>query len=227
MWPVLKKELKSYFLSPIGYICIGIFLIIFSIFFYLTAIQSASIELGNLYYNTAMYGLMLIIPILTMRLFAEERKNGTEQLLLTSPRSVTGIVLGKFFAASIVVLITLVISLIYFAILMYFGSPNIVATLVMMFGFLVLSMAAISIGMFASSITENQIVAAVITAAVLILPWFLPNINTSLEALDLMTNYSKFPAGLLSATEVVGLVSFTIMFIIFTIMVLKRRKAVK
>ena len=88
-------------------------------------------------------------------------------------------------------------------------------------------MAAISIGMFASSITENQIVAAVITAAVLILPWFLPNINTSLEALDLMTNYSKFPAGLLSATEVVGLVSFTIMFIIFTIMVLKRRKAVK
>ena len=223
MWPVLKKELKSYFLSPIGYICIGIFLIIFSIFFYLTAIQSASIELGNLYYNTAMYGLMLIIPILTMRLFAEERKNGTEQLLLTSPRSVTGIVLGKFFAASIVV----VISLIYFAILMYFGSPNIVPTLVMMFGFLLLSMAAISIGMFASSITENQIVAAVITAAVLILPWFLPNINTSLEALDLMTNYSKFPAGLLSATEVVGLVSFTIMFIIFTIMVLKRRKAVK
>ena len=219
MWPVLKKELKSYFLSPIGYICIGIFLIIFSIFFYLTAIQSASIELGNLYYNTAMYGLMLIIPILTMRLFAEERKNGTEQLLLTSPRSVTGIVLGKFFAASIVVLITLVISLIYFAILMYFGSPNIVPTLVMMFGFLLLSMAAISIGMFASSITENQIV--------LILPWFLPNINTSLEALDLMTNYSKFPAGLLSATEVVGLVSFTIMFIIFTIMVLKRRKAVK
>ena len=227
MWPVLKKELKSYFLSPIGYICIGIFLIIFSIFFYLTAIQSASIELGNLYYNTAMYGLMLIIPILTMRLFAEERKNGTEQLLLTSPRSVTGIVLGKFFAASIVVLITLVIRLIYFAILMYFGSPNIVPTLVMMFGFLLLSMAAISIGMFASSITENQIVAAVITAAVLILPWFLPNINTSLEALDLMTNYSKFPAGLLSATEVVGLVSFTIMFIIFTIMVLKRRKAVK
>mgnify|MGYP003183463464 CR=1 FL=1 len=112
MWPVLKKELKSYFLSPIG-----IFLIIFSIFFYLTAIQSASIDLGNLYYNTAMYGLMLIIPILTMRLFAEERKNGTEQLLLTSPRSVTGIVLGKFFAASIVVLITLIISLMYFAIL--------------------------------------------------------------------------------------------------------------
>lgn len=227
MWPILKKELKSYFLSPIGYICIGIFLLIFSIFFYLTAIQSASVDLGNLYYNTAMYGLMLIIPILTMRLFAEERKNGTEQLLLTSPRSVTGIVLGKFFAATIVVAITLLISLMYFAILTYFGSPNLVPTLIMMFGFLLLSMAAISIGMFASSITENQIVAAVITAAVLILPWFLPNINPSLAALDLMNYYSKFPAGLLSATEVVGLVSFAIMFILFTVIVLKRRKAVK
>ena len=227
MWAVLKKELKSYFLSPIGYICIGIFLLIFSIFFYLTAIQSASIDLGNLYYNTAMYGLMLIIPILTMRLFAEERKNGTEQLLLTSPRSVTGIVLGKFFAATTVVLITLIISLMCFAILMYFGTPNLVPTLIMMFGFLLLSMAAISIGMFASSITENQIVAAVITAAVLILPWFLPNINESLAALDLMNYYSKFPAGLLSATEVVGLVSFAVMFILFTVIVLKRRKAVK
>ena len=227
MWAVLKKELKSYFLSPIGYICIGIFLLIFSIFFYLTAIQSASIDLGNLYYNTAMYGLMLIIPILTMRLFAEERKNGTEQLLLTSPRSVTGIVLGKFFAATTVVLITLIISLMYFAILMYFGTPNLVPTLIMMFGFLLLSMAAISIGMFASSITENQIVAAVITAAVLILPWFLLIINESLAELDLMKNYSKFPAGLLSATEVVGLVSFAIMFILFTVIVLKRRKAVK
>ena len=227
MWPILKKELKSYFLSPIGYICIGIFLLIISIFFYLTAIQSASVDLGNLYYNTAMYGLMLIIPILTMRLFAEERKNGTEQLLLTSPRSVTGIVLGKFLAATIVVAITLLISLMYFAILTYFGSPNLVPTLIMMFGFLLLSMAAISIGMFASSITENQIVAAVITAAVLILPWFLPNINPSLAELDLMNNYSKFPAGLVSATEVVGLVSFAIMFILFTVMVLKRRKAVK
>lgn len=227
MWSILKKELKSYFLSPIGYICIGIFLLIFSIFFYLTAIQSASVDLGNLYYNTAMYGLMLIIPILTMRLFAEERKNGTEQLLLTSPRSVTGIVLGKFFAATTVVLITLIISLMYFAILMYFGTPNLVPTLIMMFGFLLLSMAAISIGMFASSITENQIVAAVITAAVLILPWFLPNINESLAALDLMNYYSKFPAGLLSATEVVGLVSFAVMFILFTVIVLKRRKAVK
>ena len=227
MWPILKKELKSYFLSPIGYICIGIFLLIFSIFFYLTAIQSASVDLGNLYYNTAMYGLMLIIPILTMRLFAEERKNGTEQLLLTSPRSVTGIVLGKFFAATIVVAITLLISLMYFAILTYFGSPNLVPTLIMMFGFLLLSMAAISIGMFASSITENQIIAGIITIAFLVMTLFMQDLNSFFENLSIMNFYSYFPRGVISLKEIIGLTSFTAMFISFTIIVMQRRKLVK
>ena len=108
MWPVFKKELKTYFLSPIGYICIGIFLLVFSTFFYMTTIQSISIDLGYLYFYTAQYGLLIITPILTMRLFAEERKNRTEQLLLTSPRSITGIVLGKFLAAVVVILIILI-----------------------------------------------------------------------------------------------------------------------
>ena len=113
MWAVFKKELKTYFLSPIGYIAIGIFMLMFSIFFYLTTISYGSVDMGNLYYATARYGLLLMVPLLTMRMFAEERKNGTEQLLLTSPRSVTSIVLGKFFAALAVILITLILSIIY------------------------------------------------------------------------------------------------------------------
>ena len=149
MWPVFKKELKTYFLSPIGYICIGIFLLVFSTFFYMTTIQSISIDLGYLYFYTAQYGLLIITPILTMRLFAEERKNGTEQLLLTSPRSITGIVLGKFLAAVVVILIILIISFMYYVILTFFGEPNLVPTLIMMLGFLLLAMAAISAGMFA------------------------------------------------------------------------------
>ena len=108
MWAILKKELKTYFLSPIGYISIGIFMIVYSIFFYLTTISYGSIFMGDLYYATARYGLLLMVPLLTMRIFSEERKNGTEQLLLTSPRSVTSIVIGKFFAAVIVILITLI-----------------------------------------------------------------------------------------------------------------------
>ena len=156
MWAVFKKELKTYFLSPIGYIAIGIFMLMFSIFFYLTTISYGSVDMGNLYYATARYGLLLMVPLLTMRMFAEERKNGTEQLLLTSPRSVTSIVLGKFFAALAVILITLILSIIYAIIISFFGTINIPTLIVTMIGFLLVAMAAISIGMLASSITEKS-----------------------------------------------------------------------
>ena len=99
MWTIFKKEFRNYFLSPIGYVVIGILLAIFGLFFYLTAIATGSIELGGLYYYTAFYGIIIVVPILTMRMFSEERKNGTEQLLLTSPVSIPGIVFGKLLAA--------------------------------------------------------------------------------------------------------------------------------
>ena len=227
MWAIFKKELKTYFLSPIGYVSVGLFLAIFSLFFFLTTIQYGTVDLGNLYYATARYGLLLIVPILTMRMFAEERKNGTEQLLLTSPRSVTSIVLGKFFAAVAVILITVLSSFMYYIIVSFFGSANIVIALVNMLGFLLLGMAAISFGMLASSITENQIIAAVITIAFLVMPWFLPDINTAFSSIDLMTKFMKFPYGLISITDVVGLVSFALMCILITILFMKRRKTVK
>jgi len=227
MWTVFKKEFKTYFLSPIGYIAVGLFLAIYSIFFFLTTIQYGAVDLGNLYYATARYGLLLIVPILTMRMFAEERKTGTEQLLLTSPRSITAIVLGKFLAALAVVLITLIVSLMYFVIVSFFGKANIITVLVTMLGFLLLGMAAISFGMFASSITENQIIAAIITIAFLVMPWFLPDINTAFSSINLMDKFMKFPYGLISMTDVVGLLSFTIMCILITILFMKRRKTVK
>ena len=105
MWAIIKKEFKSYFLSPIGYIVVGILLSVCSIFFYLTIVQTGSIDLSGLYYYTALYGLIIAGPILTMRMFAEERKNGTEQLILTAPISITKVVLGKLIAALGVIII--------------------------------------------------------------------------------------------------------------------------
>lgn len=227
MWAVFKKELKSYFLSPIGYVAIGLFLLVFSLFFYLTTISVRAVDLGNLYFNTARYGLLVIVPIITMRMFAEERKTGTEQLLLTSPKSITGIVFGKFLAAASLIAITLVISLMYYVILCFFQAPNIIPTLVMILGFLLLSMAAISLGMFASSITENQVIAAIITIVLLVVPWFLPNLSESFSIIDLMSSYQKFPAGLISIQEVVSLISFAAVFILLTIIIMQRRKSVK
>ena len=227
MWAVYKKELKSYFLSPIGYVVVGVLLFVCTVFFYLTTINYGSIDLGGLYYCGVLYGFMIIIPILTMRMFSEERKNGTEQLILTSPVSMIGVVLGKFLAAMSVIFVTLVCSFMYFGIISYFGHPNIKVVLVAMLGFLLVSGAAIAFGMFASSMTENQIIAGIITIAFLVMSLFLPDLGKGFPDISIMNFYQKFPDGVISLTEVVSAVSFTLMFIVFTIMVMQKRKLVK
>ena len=227
MWAIFKKELKTYFLSPIGYITIGVFMLMYSIFFYLTTISYGSLYLGDLYYATARYGLLLMIPLLTMRMFSEERKNGTEQLLLTSPRSVTSIVLGKFFAAVAIILITILFSTIYAIIISFFGNVAIPTLIVTMLGFLLLAMAALSIGMLASSITENQIISAILTIGILVAPWFLVDISDIFSSIDLIDKFLNFATGVISIADVVSLLSITVMCIAITIILIKRRKTVK
>ena len=227
MWAVFKKELKSYFLSPIGYVVIGILLLVCSIFFYLTTIQYTGIDLGGLYFYVALYGLIIAVPILTMRMFAEERKTGTEQLILTSQVGISGVVFGKFLAAMAVIVIALLVSFMYFGIMCYFGNPNIVVVLVTMLGFILISGAAISVGMFASSITENQVIAGIITIAFLIITLFIPNLDIGLPDISIMSYYQNFPSGVISLTDVVGPLTLAMMFIAFTIIVMQRRKLVK
>lgn len=226
MLAIIKKELKSYLLSPVGYIFIGLFLLIFSIFFYISIFQSRIINFEYLFYNGATI-LTFVTPVLTMRMFSEERKNGTEQLLLTSPRSITSIVLGKFIAAAIIMLITELCTLMYFVILDYFGNPSLEVAISTLLGFFLLSLAYISFGMFASSITENQIVASVLTIGVFLAMWFLPNIVSVLEVFSLIYKFESFPSGMVSVSEIITFVSFTLLFILLTIIVLQRRKSVK
>ena len=227
MWAIIKKELKTYFLSPIGYVVIGILLLVFSLFFWLTTIQSGSVDLSSLYYYVALYGLIIAVPMLTMRMFSEERKNGTEQLLLTSPISITKVVLGKLIASLGVIIITLLISFGYFGLVSLFGKASIMSVLTAMLGFVLVSIAALSVGMFASSITENQVISAIVTVAFLGLTLFIENISSSLSSLSIMSFYEKFPVGVISLKEIAGLVSFSIVFIALTILVMQRRKSVK
>lgn len=224
---IIKKELKSYFLSPIGYVVMGIFLLCFSIFYYLTTFSSLNVDLGGVYYYTALYGLIIIVPILTMRMFAEERKTGTEQLLLTSPVGIFKIVMGKFIAALLVVIIALILSLMYFAITSYFGEPNIMSVLAAMLGFIFISMATISIGMFMSSITENQIIAGVLTIAVLVISVFVSQISSVLSGLCLIDYYLQFAQGVIPLENAISLLLFTFIFISLTLIIMQRRKLVK
>ncbi len=227
MWAIVKKEFKSYFLSPIGYIYIGVFLLTCSIFFYLDIFVKLSTDFPYMF-RSAVTILTFIVPLITMRMFSEERKNGTEQLLLTSPRSITQVVLGKFIAAALVVLVSVLLTLIYFGILSYFGEPQLSKSLIAILGFALLSIAYVSFGMFASSLTENQVVSAVITIAVFVLLWFLPSFSSIFIDFSLMEAFfESFYLGTISIKNLVLLVSFTALFVVFTIMVLQRRKSVK
>ncbi len=226
MFAVMKKELKTYFCSPVGYVFIGLFLIMFSIFFYVDVFQYQSVNFEYIFYSGATI-LTFITPILTMRTIAEERKNGTEQLLLTSPLSITKVVLGKFIAATIIVIITEICTFLYFGILSFFGTPHITTALVTLLGFLLLAVSYISFGILASSITENQIIAGVITIGFFILTWFLPNFSEVFTNFSLINMFSKFPTGQIDIADTVTYVTFTILCLLLTVIVMQRRKSVR
>lgn len=226
MLAIIKKELKTYFYSPVGYVFIGLFLIMFSIFFYVDVFQYQSTNFEYIFYSGATI-LTFIVPILTMRTMAEERKTGTEQLLLTSPISITKVVLGKFIAASLIVLITEICTFLYFGILCYFGNPHITTALITLLGFLLLAMSYISFGILASSITENQIIAGVITIGFFILVWFLPQFNSIFTNFSLINLFSKFPTGQIDIADTVTFIVFTIICLLITVILMQRRKSVR
>ena len=226
MWAVIKKEIKSYFYSPIGYVFIGLFLIMFSIFFYTDVFNYQSTNFEYIFYSGATI-LTFITPILTMRTIAEERKTGTEQLILTSPLNITKVVIGKFIAATLIVVITEACTFLYFAILSFFGTPHITTALVTLLGFLLLAMSYISFGILASSLTENQIIAGVITIGFFILTWFLPQFSNIFTNFSLINLFSKFPTGQIDIADTVTFITFTIACLLLTVIFMQRRKSVR
>ena len=228
MWAVIKKEFKSYFYTPIGYIFIGVFLIAFSISFYFSVISSGNVNFEYIYYTLpTILVLAFIIPLLTMRSFAEERKTGTEQLLLTSPVSITKIVLGKFIAALLIVIITELCTFMYFGILCHYGVPKLTTTFATMLGFFLFVMSYISFGMLTSSLTENQIIAGIISIGFFIITWVLPEFNSNLESFSFINMFYKYTQGQIDIGNTVTFLTFTITCLLLTITVMQRRKSVK
>ncbi len=231
MLAVLKKELKTYFLTPLGYIFIAVFMILFSNIFYTmifnTTTENLSIAKFEYVIANSLIILTFITPVLTMRMFAEEKSTGTDQLLFTSPKSITKIVLGKFLAATAVILITILITFIYYFILTRFGSPSFKVALTAEIGFLLIALAYISFGMFASSISPNQLIAAIITIGFFVITSFFNSTSGIMSTVSLINMYDKFPIGIISLQEVIGYISFIILFTLLTIIVLQRRKSVK
>jgi ABC-2 type transport system permease protein len=234
MVAVYRRELQGYFYSPIAYIFIGVFLFLSGIFFFLGNIWSASADFNSLL-GTLTFLFMIVVPVLTMRLMSEERKNKTDQLLLTSPISLTSMVVGKYFAALSVFLITLVISFIFPAILFIFGNPSMSEIVTGYIGFFCLGASLIAVGVFISALGENQITSAFITLGVLLVLYIMsssllaqliniPWIVTFLEWFSVYERFSPFSQGVLGLTEVFYYLSFAAVFIFLTIRTVESRR---
>ena len=227
MGAVIKKELKNYFLSPIGYVVIGIFLLTFSSFFYLTTVQQSSIDLTYLFYYTALYALMFIVPLITMWTVSGERKSGTDQLLMTSPISMLGVVVAKFLSALLLIAIPVIFTLMYFGILCFVEMPNIPIYLTSILGFLLLSMTYISFGILASSITESPIIAGIVTFALVFAATWVPYMVDSLSKLSLMDQFINFLYGQINIGSCVIFITLTVASILITMIIMQRRNSVK
>ncbi|MFO7635778.1 MAG: ABC transporter permease [Clostridia bacterium] len=233
MWTVAKKEIAGYFKSPIAYVLIGFFILLVSLF-YIPFLNAGSGDFITVV-NDMGFFLVFIVPILTMRILAEDRKNGTEVLLLTSPTSLFKIVMGKFLAAYSVFLVIAAISMIYPVINLFFGGVFTVQLVGGYIGFLLLGAAFVAVGVFASAITENQIIAAIISFVILLLMWVASTFSsmvggvmgTVLEWISLLSRYQVFTMGILSLTQVIYFISFIFLFIFLTVRVIERRRWVQ
>ncbi len=230
MIAIFLKEFKSYFYSPIAYVLIGFFTVLCSVFFVpVLASQSGEFN-GTL--NTMGTFLVFVIPILTMRIIAEDRKNGTDVMLITSPVSIFNIVAGKFLATYAVFLVTMGISFIYPAILVVFGAKITVQLIGGYIGFMLLGGAFISVGVFASSLTENQIIAAIISFVSLLIMWIADSLKLILGGsfskllgwFSLLSRYSDFNSGIIGLSPIVYYLSFIALFLFITGLMIEKRR---
>ena len=177
MLAVYKKELRSYLTSMIGYVFIAFILLILGIYFTAYNLQYASPDFGTTL-SAVTFLFLIITPILTMRILSEEKKNKTDQLLFTAPVPVWKVVMGKYLSMITIYLIPVVITGFYPLIMGRYGTVSYTTTYIAVFGFFLLGCAQIAVGLFLSSITESQIIAAVITFGALFCSYVMDGISS-------------------------------------------------
>jgi ABC-2 type transport system permease protein len=242
-WPIFKKELRSYFVSPIAYVVMVMFLAIAGYFFYSSfaffnfiGFQAMSNPMMARNLNITegvlrpLYGnlgviLLFVMPLLTMRLFAEEKKQGTIELLLTYPVRDLAVVLAKFAACLAVYTLMLALTALYPVLLVIYAQPELGPILAGYVGLFLLGAAFIALGSLASSLTENQIVAAAISFGLLLIFWVIGwssqfasgDLGRLISRLSLLDRFDSFPKGVIDTKDVVYYLSFMVFCLFLTL----------
>jgi ABC-2 type transport system permease protein len=230
---IAGKELRGYFASPIGYVLIGFYALLFGWFFYTlvafferqsmqmapgqpgSALNLNQMLVSPLLMNATVI-MLLVFPLITMRTYAEEKRSGTIELLLTSPITDLQIILGKFLGALALFAAMLAVTLVHMAILFIYGNPEWKPIATGYLGLLLMGGSFLSLGLFISSLTKNQIVAGMITFSVFLLLWVInwvssfvgPTAQTVLNYLSITEHFDDFAKGIIDTKHVVYYLSF-------------------
>ena len=246
MLAIYKKELRSFFITPIGYIYTGAFLGLAALICCYTTLLSTSYDTSS-YFTVMMFAMGILIPLLTMRLFSEEKKLRTEQLLLTAPVTITGMVMGKFLAALTVFGGSLLASCINFIPIyavadaeragqsyeFYHIGPVTGQLIGNLVGLLLIGAAFIALGTFISALTENQLAAAVITISVIALMLGLGLINSLIDVywirsvlswISIYSRFGNFQNGLFDYASILYYASICFIFVFLTVRVYEKRR---
>jgi ABC-2 type transport system permease protein len=229
---IAQRELKSYFVSPVAYVVTAFFLLVAGYLFSLILLQSNEATLRYLQSNLSVIWLF-VTPFLTMRLLAEEQRTGTVELLLTNPVREFEVVLGKYLGALGFLLFMLAFTL-YYPALIYFlgGSPDVGPMAAGYLGILLQAGAFLALGLLASSLTENQMISAVLSFAVLLVFWLADAVANNLGApardifryLSITQHFQDFPRGVIDTTHVVYFLSLVLACLALTMLSLQSRR---
>jgi len=241
---IIERELRAYFSSPIAYVVLTIFVFLSGIFF--RTILSQVMQMGLIsqmqaqqlgprpmdmpgmisrgFLSTMSVIMLFMIPMITMGLFSEEKKRGTIELLLTAPLTDLQVILGKFFAARSFFVILLLTTWIPMSVLYIYGSPASGPILTAYLGLLLYGLSIIAIGLFISSLTENQIIAAVISFGAIMLLWLVDVMAGSAESttkevltyLSILSHLDDFTKGVLATSHIIFYLSLTLVALFLT-----------
>ena len=233
MGAIYKREIKAYFTSPIAYIYLAVFYLVTGVYFVFVNLGTATSDLSGVFGGVFTI-LLVLLPLLTMRLFADEKKMKTDQGLLTAPVSLSGIVLGKFLSAFTVFIIGMLIYIPYILVLKGLaGRIPTASVLGNILGLVLLGASFISIGVFVSSLTEFQIVAAIVSFIINVFMYmidaFAQNVqweplSKAMVAVGFFNRYMEFTQGILNITSVAFFISVIFVFNFLTVRVLERHR---
>lgn len=240
MSAIFKREFKAYFTSPLGYFVLALTFFFVALFFDLYNLPNmsnyffGSVELNGMFSGLFTIVLLIVLPVLAMRLFSEEKRQKTDQALLTAPMSLTGIVVGKFLAALLVFAIAISITLVYAVLIAFSVTPDWMVIIGNYLGLLLIAGLIISIGLLISTMTESQFVTALGTFAAAFVMQTTDSLKgmfssstimaTIVDFLSVSQRYSNFTAGVINYDDVVFFISLQALFLFLSVRSLDRKR---